>query len=652
MLSFAEYVSALLGDAWRGQSPLGRRDMSAIFGATVAIHDDRPEQPDSIVVFTTSTMETSHPLTEGVLCAIAALAARLEGVRVVPCVNIPAALKSEFAELGGDSGAFEEAGVSYEVVLSGRSVDSETGTTVTLLDLDEAREVAAIRIGDGVTLRSLMQAAEQIARYAAAEESSDGASSDMAADGGISEATIQHVAAMFRVNQEALAQGLGSDFALIQEAQLGLSEAETVVVIAAALNVADWFEVVDLQRLSEDVMALPHWRSAADWVAASLAQRGGIRLAIELLEAAVEGVEMAPVSTWLALARVYGAARRPDLAIATLQSALEQRPDDPELLRAYGQQLIAHHELEVVDQSAFGDGSAEADVEALEALERALRASTDQQDRLTTLFLLVQGAVDVDSEVVWEYFSRLSQEDRAGRLADAALSALLVRDDFERAVAPAEQAANTPEASARVWRNYAFAAYHAGHLSEAKQAALTAAKLSESGPERGEIQLIAAYSESRGAEQLFSELADRIAAGREATERDLEFLEWLVEHAPDYLEGYIVLARAYANQEEPSTALEVLLEAHKQVGDVPQLLNELTDLLIDDEDLSVALDYVERALAADPQHVPSLVRAARITYLLGDVDGAKVFLRQAHTLSPYNQEVVQLTRDMAADDTD
>lgn len=68
MLSFAEYVSALLGDAWRGQSPLGRRDMSAIFGATVAIHDDRPEQPDSIVVFTTSTMETSHPLTEGVLC--------------------------------------------------------------------------------------------------------------------------------------------------------------------------------------------------------------------------------------------------------------------------------------------------------------------------------------------------------------------------------------------------------------------------------------------------------------------------------------------------------------------------------------------------------------------------------------------------------
>lgn len=98
--------------------------------------------------------------------------------------------------------------------------------------------------------------------------------------------------------------------------------------------------------------------------------------------------------------------------------------------------------------------------------------------------------------------------------------------------------------------------------------------------------------------------------------------------------------------------MEVLLEAHKQVGDVPQLLNELTDLLIDDEDLSVALDYVERALAADPQHVPSLVRAARITYLLGDVDGAKVFLRQAHTLSPYNQGVVQLTRDMAADDTD
>ncbi|MBK9122725.1 MAG: tetratricopeptide repeat protein [Chloroflexi bacterium] len=653
MLSFAEYVSALLGDDWRGQAPIGRRGMSAIFGSTVAVQDDRPEQPDSVVIFAASLDGANRKLGEGVLCTVAALAGRLAGVRSISCVSIPSALEAEYFDLGGGTTAFEEAGIGYDTIVTGKWTEESSAVTgVVLLDPDEAHEIAVVTIGDGVSLQSLMQVADEVARYAAGAESVGDAPSDAIVDGAVSIAMLQRVAELFRTSQESLTRGEGVDFRSILESSVALSVPDTLVWISAILSVSDWYEVIDLQQLAGDLMALPYWRSAAGWIAACLTQRGGVRLAIEVLEAAVGDVEVAPVSTWLALARVYGAARRPDLAIATLQSALEQRPDEPRLLRTYGQQLISSQELERVDQSAFGEDSAEARVEALEALERALRASSQLQDRLAVLFLLVQGAVDMDTDVVWEYFSLLARDDNSGRLVDSALSALLVRDDFERAVEPVAVAASASPANPRAWRNYAFAAYHAGRPNEAKPAAEKAAGLGENGPERGEAQLIAAFCESRGAEQLFSELADRIAVGREASERDLEFLEWLVESAPDHLDGYIVLARAYANQDEPSTALEVLLEAHKRIGDVPQLLNELTDLLIDDEDLSVALDYVERALAAEPQHVPSLVRAARITYLLDDLDGAKVFLRQAHTLAPYNQDVVQLTREMAADDTD
>lgn len=650
MLSFSEYVASLLGDTWRGQAPIGRRGMSAIFGSAAVVQDDRPEEPDTIILFTApSANGGSRASTERVMCVVAALAGRLEGIRVVPCVCIPEEITAEYVELGGDIAAFDEAGIVYDAVVSGKDSDAGADFGMVLFDPEDGREIATVEIGDTVSLESLFRAAHQVVAHVVKDGAAHASIPEVV--GEISAETLRWVANLFEVNQRALVYRKGLDLSLVAEV-IEPTRAETLVVIASILTVVEWFEVVDLEQLAGIVMSLPWWHVAVDWAAASLTLRGGVRLAIELLEAAVGHSEPAPVSTWLALARVYGAAQRSDLAIATLQSALASHPQNPALLRTYGQQLSQSVDFDVLDESAFDDESVPVKTEALEALERSLRLSTDRQDRLASLYLLVQCAAEMTDEAVWYYFGLLCTEDNSGRLVDLALSSLLIRDDFERAAAHAKRATETHPEVARVWKNYAFAAYHAGWLADGKAAADRAAELAQSGAERGEAQLIAAYCESRGAEQFFSELADRVALGREASERDLEFLEWLVEAAPDYLEGYIVLARAYANQDEPSTALEVLLEAHERIGDIPQLLVELVDLLVEDGDLSVALDYIERALSTDPQHVPSLVRAARVTYLLDDLEGAKVFLRQAHSLSPYNQEVIQLTREIASDNSD
>src|SRR5690606_30585305 len=130
----------------------------------------------------------------------------------------------------------------------------------------------------------------------------------------------------------------------------------------------------------------------------------------------------------------------------------------------------------------------------------------------------------------------------------------------------------------RVWRNLAYAQYLAGDEADASISIEEALKSAEDIRSRGEYELLSLYAQDATIEAELAEIADSLSADGEVTDRTLELLEWIVTEAPHYIEGYLLLGRAYAANDEGGTALEVLLDAEQHLGADASIYVAIIDL--------------------------------------------------------------------------
>jgi tetratricopeptide (TPR) repeat protein len=244
---------------------------------------------------------------------------------------------------------------------------------------------------------------------------------------------------------------------------------------------------------------------------------------------------------------------------------------------------------------------------------------------------------------LWTAFDALATLDANGAYTELALNAVAAQDDIDRGIVSLQRAAQSSPSSSRVWRNLAYAQYLAGNETGAAAAIQEALKRASDARSRGEYELLAIYAQNSTVETELAEIADNLSAGGDVSDRTLELLEWIVTEAPHYIEGYLLLGRAYDANDESATALEVLLDAEKNLGADADIYVAIIDLLLEAGEATVALDYVSKALDAFPRHIPLLARAALVTDALGDREGATAFLRQAHNIVPYHREIMRVT---------
>jgi tetratricopeptide (TPR) repeat protein len=162
-----------------------------------------------------------------------------------------------------------------------------------------------------------------------------------------------------------------------------------------------------------------------------------------------------------------------------------------------------------------------------------------------------------------------------------------------------------------------------------------------------EIERLRLLAEEPDFEARIGAIVDVLNTGTRLPETDLEFLEDIVERAPSYADAYLHLAKGYERIDEPAAMLETLLDGQKNVPDDPEISYLLVRTLWDQDQRELALEYLNKALSANPYHVPLLALAGRYLFEEGDEDEARDFLSRAEAISPNHPVLNEVRRFIA-----
>lgn len=384
---------------------------------------------------------------------------------------------------------------------------------------------------------------------------------------------------------------------------------------------------------------------------------GYIVWCVEQLEA-ITTREPSIEDNWAVLVMLYNQLARPDLAIDAAQKVLGEEIRIASLMAAYADALrLAIEETIAVPTLALKQVSGrvgEDDLrdEARLALEMWLKATGNRPspDRVVEWVLMVAAVGGVEAE---KAFVRLIELDPNSTALDTVVLDSQHHEDLHWLVSALRASANQYPTAFRVWLNLSRAALLVGETESAGEAVEKALALATDSSQRAEAQLVAL---ERNLPSFAAEFADIIRRLQHINstiyEKDLEFLEYVVEAAPDHMEGYLALAAAYRRQDEPDTALEVLLDAEKRRAGVPEVYLALSELFLAEDQLTLAIDYVRKGLDIAPNDVPLLAHAALLSFLSDDDEATQAFLGRAHGIAPYHPRIVAVTRRMNQMDDD
>lgn len=660
-----EYADILNGTF--GDEDVNRQsnNLSVIFGSGIRLADEANTRTQRrIVVYPCKADAADAETAQGLMCALAWALNSLDGVVVMPLlVDAPSATWEP------NNSAFTPDDVQLDalgedtVITASLERNTASGYVLSLSavsDVEGSDDVSVDVTGDSfvVLLNGVINAVPTFATMLGGTPDMSSSVPEVRAPDAAVREWLHGAFAWYRAalltaaNEEFYDQ----DFAQIRDRTLlELSEAATTWLLVQSIALMSvWYETdtQDAELIIDMAKSLKAWQAGAPALSRALIEMRETRLAIETLETAVEEAPE-QVRNWLVLSRLYAAVQRADLMLEVLQRGIELHPEDAPLLMLYGETLLTYAEQGLMVQQTILAGEGEStENEAIAAFRAAVRLTADEQRAMASIHLIT-ALERAESPDLWQAFEELAVSDAKGIYIEHAINVISAEDDLEQALPALEKASIQHPLSGQVWRNLAYVQYLAGHMDTAATSIARALQYADSDTTRGEYELLALYAQDATIEGQLAEIADIVSAGYDVSERHLELLEWIVSEAPHYGEGYLLLARAYAADGESDTALEVLLDAEKQTGGSADIVAAIVDLLMESGEETVALEYITKGIENYPRHIPLLARAAQVTHALGDDDGARAFLRQAHNIAPYHKELLRVTQElMNADDED
>jgi tetratricopeptide (TPR) repeat protein len=628
--------------------------LSYIFGGGIRLLDDSESHEERrIVIYPCATDDTDMTeLAQGLMCVLAWELNALDGVTAIPLLTRNATSEWRALDSAFTPENFTLEGLGEDTLLTATLVRNAVDFKMSFRATTDIEDIEDLVVDLQATskdelLGTVLKATNRISEWLRG---------DMIEASGVGQvkttfaASSEWLIAAFAWHRAALADAAsGKAMDLTTSAFRHLTSAaiepvlNSLITKGVALSMM-WFEQFDAMTLLATLSTLPGWQGGAGAVSQVLIEQGKTREAIEFIDSAVDAAPEIALN-WLVLARLYGAVQRPDLAIETLQAAIERHRDYAPLLIQYGDVLMSYVDQNIpLEEVIFIDEGLEpaSAFEAIAAYEEAIHLLQGEQQFMAYV-PLITALARYQPDKLWTAFDALAILDTNGVYTELALNSVAAQAEMDKAVSSLYRAAQSNPNSSRVWRNLAYAQYLARNEAGAATAIEEALKRATDARSRGEYELLSIYAQDSTVEAELAEIADNLSVGGEVSDRTLELLEWIVTEAPHYIEGYLLLGRAYDANDESATALEVLLDAEKRLGADADIYVAIIDLLLEADEETVALDYVSKALDAFPRHIPLLARAALVTDALGDREGAKAFLRQAHNIVPFHREIMRVT---------
>ncbi len=358
-------------------------------------------------------------------------------------------------------------------------------------------------------------------------------------------------------------------------------------------------------------------------------------MAFDLLEQTLETHSSHP-ELWLGMAELYRQGGYYTEAISSYQRAIENDATNAELYTRYGELLLAlaSQGWGIESFILVGPGQRTADLMALEAIEAFQAVLELEPANINALYRQVMLLTDLEDTRLWPAFQRLVNIDDSGEPVRNVIDSLYHLDDISPAIQILEDSVRKNLERSDLYLSLGAAYLVAENEQQAQTVLEKASQLTDDDAAQAEIdRLLLAASDPRFESRL-GEITDLVASGSSPSIRDVDFLEAILEKAPKFSEGYLLLAKAYQTWKEPNAVLETLLDAQRNLPDDPDILVMLAQVLWESSEQELALDYLNRGLAVNPQHVPLLSLTGRYLFENGQADAAKIFLTRAEAISP------------------
>ena len=442
-----------------------------------------------------------------------------------------------------------------------------------------------------------------------------------------------------------------SDLIQLQTATQLLGSLGTWLITNSILRVMMFTDIeleVWLLPIIQDLISQSNFTDIiAPLIGTALFESQQTEAAYDLLENVIENETENPL-TYLALAELYRRGGRIVDAIDTYQDAIENDCTSIKLYRRYADTLIAmdynnldHDTVVFVDPAEHADNTLLR--EAIEAYQSALDLDPIQTDLLVSQLLQL---IDLDPEDsrFWPNFKLLVEAENSAAQVRTVVDSLYSLEDLQPAIEILSQQINNTPGRADLYINLAIIDTFEDESEHAHTMLQRARELTNSEDHEtiADIDYLTLMIEEPELEAHLGEITQIIDAGNNLETSDVAFLESILEQAPRIAEAYILLAKAYIGWGENASALETLLDGHKQLPDDPDILALLCESLWESGEQDLSLSYLSKGLANNPGHVPLLARAGLYLFEDGQEEAARMYLTKAEMINPRDPTLAQV----------
>ncbi len=410
--------------------------------------------------------------------------------------------------------------------------------------------------------------------------------------------------------------------------------------IGRALVVTDKEVSESILPLVNDAMvAFPDSLFPAIYLGGALYESGNTQAAYELMEGAIQEHDE-DAEVYLALGELYRAGGRPGDAVSIYQEIIESDLATSAIYLRYADLVLAmdYNNFFLEDYVMIDADEIVEERMTYEAIEAFQTVLTEEPNHIEALARQLTQFVELGKidPRFWPGFRQLVQLDDTGERVRALVDGFYNLEDLAPAFTILKDAAGVQSERYDLALNLAVA-YLADEQGDAAITHLERARKLTADPLiHAEIDRLMLAAQDPDFDMRMGEITDVVSAGNALESDDVEFLEMAIEQAPSFAEGYLFLAKAYIAWDEPATAIETLLDGHKQLPDDPDIALLLAQTLWSSGEHASAFGYLNKALTKSPTHVPLLAVTGQYLFEDGQEDAARAYLARAELISPNN----------------
>lgn len=368
--------------------------------------------------------------------------------------------------------------------------------------------------------------------------------------------------------------------------------------------------------------------------------------AYDLLDAAVVAFPDDP-SVRVALAETYRRSGQLEDFIDVLQEAINDEVTSWALYLLYADALMAFRQRDMIPaefvllEDGVGRSPKALRREAQIAYQAVLAAQPANIEALHRQLIVLTELEDLG---LWKQFEHLTTLDKTGEHVRELIDAFQAVDDLSPLCEILENAVKR-EPERLDLRVSLASAYLLDERNEKALDELEAAEeLADDSETLAEIERLMLTANDPEFEMRLGEIMSMLDAETGVGNADIEYLESALDDAPSFLQGYLLLGRAYLQRGSTSDALETLLDAQEIYPHDAEVVEMLARVLWESGETELAFDHLEKGLAHNPNSIPLLALTGLYLFEDKQTEAAKDFIARAEARAPQHPALLAVKR--------